>query len=198
MIVGASIVLREKDNYVFEIQKPEKWITRNDGYQEIGIGCIGGTVEKGETAIQALHREIEEEICCEITLDKHKKCHELLPDGNIRTNTDLSATTGIWLIWYFNQEAYQKNESIVVYTGCVRGVPTPGDLPGIIKLNQSLLFRLVDMSLSFVDLSNMGGVIISRQEIPRNAVIKPIGTTGLILQLFKNAPYILKSGGFQI
>ena len=62
MIIGVSVILKQEDRYLFEIQKTAKWIQKPDGRYQIGMGCIGGRLENGETAQQALEREIKEEV----------------------------------------------------------------------------------------------------------------------------------------
>lgn len=46
MIIGAAIILRQDSQFLFEIQKSSKWIHHPDGTLSIGMGCIGGSVEK--------------------------------------------------------------------------------------------------------------------------------------------------------
>jgi len=190
MIVGASVVLKERDQLLFEIQKPSKWIHTNDGCLQIGMGCIGGGVERGESAFQALEREVEEEICCKITLQKTNSSYELKPDGSIHKLQSQNVPRGVFLIWYFDQQEYKKGAKVVVFLGRVSGTPTPGDLPGILKINQSTFLRLDKETLSIQDLVNYGSTLISNQRIPPDAKIKPVGTANIILNLYRNAPVI--------
>jgi hypothetical protein len=62
MIIGASIILRHEGRLLFEIQKPSKWLQQPDGTLSIGMGCIGGNIEQGETPRQALEREALEDM----------------------------------------------------------------------------------------------------------------------------------------
>ena len=70
LIIGVAILLREENGFLFELQKPSKWKRRRDGVLEIGMSCIGGTVEKGESLEGALQREAMEEIGCGVAFDR--------------------------------------------------------------------------------------------------------------------------------
>ena len=69
LIIGVAIILREKKGFLFELQKPKKWKRRRDVVLEIGMSCIGGTVEEGEALEDALQREAMEEIGCRVAFD---------------------------------------------------------------------------------------------------------------------------------
>ena len=46
----------------------------------IGLGCIGGSIEAGETPLEALHREAFEEINCSITIRPARLTVDIAPD----------------------------------------------------------------------------------------------------------------------
>ena len=63
--IGASTIIKHKNKYIFEIQKSYKWSSSSESnILEIGIGCIGGTIENEETPIEALRREVKDRINC--------------------------------------------------------------------------------------------------------------------------------------
>ena len=53
--MGAACLLMGASGITVEVQSPHKWITHDGGGISIGLGCIGGGIEEGETPIEALH-----------------------------------------------------------------------------------------------------------------------------------------------
>ena len=81
LIIGVAIVLREKDGFLFELQRSAKWKRGRDGVLEIGLSCIGGTVEEGETLEGALQRETMEEIGCTVAINSSTHPFSMDPGG---------------------------------------------------------------------------------------------------------------------
>ena len=65
---GAACLLWHDDRMVFEIQKSAKWVREAGRPPGLGLGCIGGTVEEGETPMQTMRREALEEIGCPLKI----------------------------------------------------------------------------------------------------------------------------------
>ena len=56
-ISGAACLVARGTGLLLELQKPHKWSADDNGTLQIGVGCIGGALEPGETAEQALQRD---------------------------------------------------------------------------------------------------------------------------------------------
>ena len=89
LVIGVAIILRERNGFLFELQRSEKWKRGVDGVLEIGMSCIGGTVEEGETLEDALQREAMEEIGCRVAFDGSAHPFSMDPDGD-----GIAASTG--------------------------------------------------------------------------------------------------------
>ena len=72
--IGASCLLVSGGRLLLEVQKQGKWLYRPGQPPLIGIGCIGGTIEPGESVTEALRREAREEMAAKlICFPAHKQ-----------------------------------------------------------------------------------------------------------------------------
>jgi 8-oxo-dGTP pyrophosphatase MutT (NUDIX family) len=69
VLVGVSTIVRDDEAYYFEIGKPKYWKQRADGTTSVGVGGIGGSIERGETITACLRREVQEEIGTQVRLE---------------------------------------------------------------------------------------------------------------------------------
>lgn len=65
-LVGVSTIPCDEEACYFEIAKQEYWQHPKEGKDDsatrVGIACIGGRIEQGETMLACLRREVEEEL----------------------------------------------------------------------------------------------------------------------------------------
>ena len=192
LIIGVAILLREENGFLFELQKPSKWKRRRDGVLEIGMSCIGGTVEKGESLEGALQREAMEEIGCGVILDKSAHPFSMDPAGTVSPLPPDSVPDGVQFLWEGNDPGFIPGAKVAVYAGHTMGQAEPDDLSGIATLKPDLFHKLATESFTVDELERRGGILQERLRIPRSARLKPVGTAAWLLELRRRRPELLK------
>ncbi len=172
--VGASILLEYEGLFVFEIQKRHKW--KEDGL-EIGIGCIGGGIEKDEEPMDALIREAEEEIGLRPIVKEVKNPFSVSEDGTI---SDMIGEheKDLFFDWH------GRENRICVFRGEISRDPRPDDLAGIIVSDLETIVKVFELGMTFEKLRDSGAKVISRETIPQRARIFPTATTKIMADLF--------------
>lgn len=61
-LTGASALVCVDDGLLLEVVKPRHWRVDGAGATHVGLGAIGGSLEKGETILDCLQREGQEEL----------------------------------------------------------------------------------------------------------------------------------------
>ena len=191
-IIGVAIVLREKDGLLFELQRSAKWKRGRDGAVEIGMSCIGGTVEEGESLESALQREAMEEIGCRVAFDPSPRPFSMDPAGNVSPLVPGSVPDGVYFLWEGNDPGYVAGAKVAAYAGHTVGRVAPGDLSAIATLKPDLFFELARKSLTVSDLEPRGGILRERTPVPRSARLKPVGTAARLLDLGRRHPDLLQ------
>ncbi len=183
MIIGVSILLKEGDQFIFELQKSSKWIRELDGTLAIGMGCIGGLIETSETPREALEREILEEIGCQVHLEEPTVPFSVTPNYDVEDVKGIDVPEGCHFVWEGDEPGFIRGAKVAVYVGSPIGQPRPGDLPGLISLDSNTLFECGQQSMKVEDVMAQGGRLIEREAIPRFAHLLPVGTTKVLIGL---------------
>ena len=191
-IIGVAILLKEEGRFLFELQKPAKWRRGQDGVLRIGMGCIGGTVERDETIAEALAREALEEIGCEIAFERSEHPFSIDPASAVSLLPAKSVPEGVQFLWEGNEPGFIPGGKVAVYLGHAIGRAEPGDLPAIVRLAPRLFFNLGTRPLTFQEVEEREGVLQERQRIPRAAHLTPVGTASRILELRRRHPELLR------
>ena len=192
LIIGAAIVLKEKNGFLFELQKRAKWKHAPDGVLEAGMSCIGGTVEEGESLEDALQREAMEEIGCSVAVDRSTHPFSIDPVGNASPLPPGSVPAGVQFLWEGNDPGFVPGAKVAVYAGHAIGRAAPGDLSAIATLKPDLFYEFATESFTVETLEERGGILRERQRIPRSARVKPVGTAARLLELQRRYPELLK------
>ena len=81
LIIGVSCFLRTGTKLVLEVRKPGVCEQGPGKPPLIYLGCIGGSLEAGESVIEALQREASEEIGCGLVLRSARATVDISPGG---------------------------------------------------------------------------------------------------------------------
>ena len=191
LIIGVAIFLRVENRFLFELQKPAKW-KRQQERVLIGMGCIGGTVEKGETIEDALSREAFEEIDCKVACARSTRPFSLDPTGAVSPLPPESVPEGVQFVWEGNDPGFIAGGKVAVYVGTEIGRAEPRDLPALVQLEPELFYALDQRPLAIQDVEQRGGMLQERQQIPRSAHLTPVGTASRLLALRRRHPELLQ------
>ena len=191
LIIGAATILRERNGLLFELQRKEKWRRGRDGVIEIGMSCIGGTVEEGESLEGALQREAMEEIGCRVAIDRSAKPFSMDPAGNVSPLPPGKVPDGVQFLWEGNDPGFVPGAVVAVYAGHATARAAPGDLSGIVTLESGLFHQLATESSTIQHLEQQGAILREQTRIPRSARVKPVGTAARLLDLRRRYPELL-------
>ena len=156
------------------------------------MGCIGGTVEEGETVEDALCREAFEEIGCEVACARSTRPFSLDPVGTVSPLPPESVPEGVQFVWEGNDLGFIAGGKVAVYVGTAIGRAEPRDLPALVQLEPELFYDLGQESLAIQDVEQRGGILQEKQQIPRSAFLTPVGTASRLLALRRRHPELLQ------
>ena len=156
------------------------------------MGCIGGTVEKGETIEDALSREAFEEIGCKVACARATRPFSLDPAGAVSPLSPQSVPEGVQFVWEGNEPGFIAGGKVAVYVGITIGCAEPRDLPALVQLEPEFFYALGQESLAIQDVEQRGGILQEKQQIPRSAHLTPVGTANRLLELRRRYPELLQ------
>lgn len=161
---GAAALLRVGPCFVFEIRK--RWEERPGQPPSIGMGCIGGAIESGETPMAALRREAREEVGCRLELRSAPCTVEVSPAG-VRARCDV-VDDGLKpaLVWEVTDPRFAIGSRVAVFLARTVDDPQPDDLPAIVLGDLDLVPAIGDGSIAVSQLPSLGAELRARTEVP--------------------------------
>ena len=156
------------------------------------MGCIGGTVEEGETIEDTLCREAFEEIGCEVACARSIRPFSLDPTGTVSRLSPQSVPEGVQFVWEGNDPGFIAGGKVAVYVGTAIGYADPRDLPALVQLEPELFYALGQGPIAVQDVEQRGGILQERRRIPRSAHLTPVGTASRLLELRRRYPELLQ------
>ena len=183
-IFGASCLLMGESGLILEVQKSHKWRREDDGRLVIGLGCIGGALEKKESPVAALQREGREEIGCGLLLRSAGFTIEVSACGNVWTRGWTASEVRPVLIWEISKPGHIANAKVAVYLGKPDGNAEPCDLPAIAFMDIDLMLRIGSERLSVDAAISRNAEVRQREPIPQNALLELVGTPKVFHSLY--------------
>jgi hypothetical protein len=192
-IIGVSCLLMGGSGLILEVQKSHKWRRANDGNLVIGLGCIGGSLEEGETPVAALQREAQEEIGCELHLRSASLTIEVSPKRNVWLRDWPASDLRPAFVWENEGPGYIPDAKVAVYLGTPERHVQPRDLPAVTIMDIELMLRLGSGRLSLDDAISSGANVQQGEPIPRNALLELVGTPKVFYDMHSNYKEIAES-----
>lgn len=184
LTIGVACLIRSGPFLVLEVQKSHKWSRTPEGVR-VGIGCIGGALEPGESPVEALQRECREEIGCEVRLRPAAQTW-------LRTRAEPARQVG-WteggprpaLIW---EGEGIPGGVVPVYLGEAAGEVNPADLPALLLAPPALVRELLRSPHTFGAYLQADGRAREREAIPPTALLDLKGTLAALRALEAERP----------
>ena len=195
-LVGVSTIVRDDARVYFEISKPKYWRRREDGITTVGVGGIGGTLEKGESVVACLRREVEEELNARVRLEPSPQTY-LIHEWQVAdafalppTKKRLPPLMVILTPPRLGGPDTPDHLAIVAFRSRLRDVPAPRDLFGLLGIEDGALADFFGREEVPLDdaLVNPGLTVSLNGEPPPAAVLRPV-LTGRAFQSLVRAGY---------
>ncbi len=188
MIIGSAIILRSEKHLVFEIQKKAKWVRAETGVWQIGLACMGGNREEGESPTETLLREVREEIGCTVQIDPTDSPFLYRVGQGAEPLDRTEADDNVQFYWEDYKPGYIRGARVAVFSGELQGQIKPEDLAGVLCMDTELLLALAEHPLSIADALSHQAILFEKEPIPRDAQLMATGTVEILLEMRHLAP----------
>lgn len=175
--LGNGVILCDQGRLLFTVGKEAYWNRNKD--LTITYTNTGGHVESGETIIESTHREVQEELDCDVQLQSVERT--LLCDLEDPIFTSYVLDDEITPILIYNSQILKI--SVCVYLGKLVSIPTPhSEIPAIIHITPHLISGGL-----LLDLLNKNCILQEQVQnrIPRNALMIPFGSAKILAEFWE-------------
>lgn len=184
-LVGVSAVLRDDESYYFEVNRPRYWVERPDGIHSVGVGGVGGGIERGEGALACVRREVKEELGVGFRLEMVERT-ALIQNWQFAGWVDLPRSKKHPTPYFVNLQpprlggpGQPDSVAIVTFLGRPRGRPKRGDLFGILEVSRTALGDYLEREeWELHEAQAHPGLKLDLEaELPEGSVLRPVLTT---------------------
>lgn len=179
-LIGVACLVWWQGRLVLEVQKPHKWYIDDRQEMHIGLGCIGGGINEGESAIDALQREAMEEMGCQIALCDAPVTYAVGPDCRVVEMEWQAPGARPVLVWEACLPGLVPGRCVAVFRGRAVGEPIPGDLPALLCVTPELLFKVGGGGLRLAEAHKLGATLYAQVPVPEKAWLELVGTPAVL------------------
>ena len=183
-LVGVSTIVRDDAACYFEISKPKYWKRCEDGTTTVGIGGIGGSIQRDETIQDCLRREVREELGVRVRLEPAQQTY-LIHDWQIVDTLELppskkrpSPLMVILVPPRLGGPNAPDHLAILAFRTRLRGTPAPRDLLGLLRIESQALpafFGRDEWRLDEAQ-AHPALAIVLNDQLPHATILRPILT----------------------
>ncbi len=185
---GAGSILLSGRRLVLEVRKKHRWEYAPGQPPRIGLGSIGGSLEPGETPLQALHREALEEIGCPIEVWSAQRTAYVTPEEvRILSDFDLDGVRPA-MVWEVTDPTFVVGSHVAVFLARVEDDPQPRDLPGIVLAEPELIPRIGFDSISIAEVKALGAEVRANTELPAEGRLILANTLHRFMVVYQSDP----------